>query len=165
MIYARGRYSRFSSRRISGATSRLRDSFMKFLIKPNARGGYRGPLLLTLYLISRVVDEKIKRHRLSYSSPPTLFQFATEPLQCVGSGIRGEITGVRQNFFFTTGKTVSRAQSRSWRAFARSKRTHAMLTDRAEFDWIVYSRVLRQKHTPAIASMTAITEITLGAKT
>lgn len=41
---------------------RLRDSFMKFLIKPNARGRYRGPLLLTLYLISRIVDEKIK-HR------------------------------------------------------------------------------------------------------
>lgn len=55
------RYSCFSNRRLSGATSRLRDSFMKFLIKPNARGGYREPLLLTLYLISRIVDEKIKR--------------------------------------------------------------------------------------------------------
>jgi len=60
MIYAKGDILVSIDRRLSGATSQLRDSFMKFLIKPNARGGYRGLLLLTLYLISRVVDEKIK---------------------------------------------------------------------------------------------------------
>lgn len=80
---------------------------MKFLIKPNARGGYRGSLLLTLYLISRVVDEKIKHPDCPV--PTLLFQFAAKSLQRMPSGMR-KINGARQIFFFffTTLETVSR---------------------------------------------------------
>lgn len=90
---------------------------MKFLIKPNARGGYRGSLLLTLYLISRVVDEKIKHP--DWPIPSLLFPIHGGIVTTYAKWNAENKRRTTDFFFFTTLETVS-PQSGSPRSLGRS---------------------------------------------